>query len=248
MKHHAFVYLLKQELKWHRDRRKRNWWSLLYILLGVAIGLTFFTYAIHSGQFQLQYMWFFTFGFPFIMMGVAYSTIAKEWKNRMYSWWLSLPYSKETLMASKLFATWIQVLVLFVLAFGLLVIFSVYVVVLRSDISLSLLLEHLLGGLSWLLVLLAFYPFVASFSYLTFTSVHTKYRTVTPLLWIVLIVAINGLFWVIKPNGFAAGEQVTQLFRIDFTYVTAVAIVLSWVLAWGLFKIVARLLDKQLIV
>lgn len=249
MSREAFLFLIKQEFKWIRDRKRRNWWSLLYVLLGIACGLTFFTFSIRKGSFQFQYMWLFTYAFPFVMLGLSFGSISKEWKNRMYGWWLSLPYSREKLVQTKFIAAWLQTATVFLFSFGVMVIFSVYAVMISDTFTFELMLEHLGKGLPWLLTLFVFYPVVAGLSFLTFISGQTKYRPISPLLWLILIVSINGFFWTVRPFDVSNSEGViSSMFTVEFTSVTWFALIASWVLAWGLLRLAARWLERELII
>lgn len=247
MSNEAFMYLIKHEFKWWgHQRKKMNWWALLYSILGIAVGLIFFTFGIRSGHLQFRYLWFFTFAFPFIMMGMTYASIAKEWKNRMYGWWLSLPYSRERLIMSKFIAAWLQTLIVFLCSYGFMALSSLYAVLISDHFTLQQMVEHLVNGLPWMLSLLAFYPIVAAFSFLTFIGSHTKYSPITPLLWIILIISINGLYWLIQPFNLGESNEAEVLFSIKFSSATLIAIVATWLMAWGLLKLVARWLERDI--
>lgn len=248
MSSEAFTYLLKQEIKWNRDRSKKSWWPMLYALVGLIAGLILFTFAIRSGNFKLQYMWFFTYAFPFVTMGTAYGMIAKEWKNRMYSWWLSLPYSRERLVMTKFLAAWIQTIMILAGSFAFIVLFSLYAVLVGETYTMDLIIEQLLSGLPWLFAFITFYPLIGAFSFMTFISSHTKFSAITPLLWVILIVSINGFFWLVNPLNNVDVLTGDGMFRVDFSFYTWLAMLLSWVLAGGILKIVVRWLKKELII
>lgn len=247
MPREAFTYLIKHDTKWNLQGKKMKWWALLYILAGVSIGLAFFTIAIRSDAFQLQYMWFFTFAVPFVMMGTAYGMIAKEWKDRMHGWWLSLPYSRAHLVMAKFIAALLQSLQAFVLMLALIALFSIYAVLMGDNITFEQFVEQMKHGVFWLLVLLAFYPFVATFSFLTFVIMHTKYKPITPLLWVVMILGLNAINWMVQRQNVGDLND-SGLFIMELTSYAWIAIVVSWIVAWGIFRLVVRCLEKEVIV
>ncbi len=248
MPREAFLYLLRQEFKWNHDRKKWKWWTLLYILIGVALGLTSFTLSIRNGHFRLEYMWYFSFAFPFVLLGMSYSSISKEWKNRMYGWWLSLPYSRSWLILTKFLAAWLQTFMVFLVAFVLLVVFCVYAVFISDSFTFEMMLKNLGNGLPWLLAVLAYYPIVAALSFLTFISGNTKYRLLTPLLWMILIVSLNAVYWVLRlaiDNDSPA--SFSPMFTVKSSNLVLAAFIISWLLAWGLLKLSARWLEREMI-
>ncbi len=247
MTREALMYLIKHDTKLNISGKKMKWWALLYFLAVISIGLVFFTFAIRSDGFQLQYMWFFTFALPYAMMGTAYAVIAKEWKDRMYGWWLSLPYSRTHLVIAKFVATLLQSIIGFIVTLVLIMVFSLYAVIMGDTITFQQVAEQMKHGVLWLLVLLAFFPIVATLSFLTFLSMHTKYKPATPLLWVVIIFGINAINWIVQGSNFYDLNE-SGVFTVQFSTYAWIWVIVSWLIAWGMFRLVVRWLEKEITV
>lgn len=235
----AFLYLLKQELKWNHNPAKKNRWSFVYILLGIIVGLIFYTIALKNNDFDPQYLWYFTYAYPFVIFGISFAAIAKEWKNRMYGWWLSLPYSREKLLQTKLLANWLQVLQIFLFTIATLFLTTLYGSIVSDTINQKMVFQYTLNGFLWFGIMTLLYPIVATLSYLTFLSSYTRFKIFTPYLWILLILTVNSCFWIMVD----IGEQ--WLIRVSFS--TIVYIFGSWIIAWGIYKICVRWLEKEMV-
>lgn len=235
----AFMYLLKQETKWNRNATKKNRWSMIYVLLGVMIGVISYSIALKKNYFDPQYLWYFTFAYPFIIFGTSFAVIAKEWKNRMYGWWLSLPYSRDKLLLAKFIANWLQVLQILLFTLVTLFLTTIYGSFISDTINLNMVFQYSLDGILWFCILILFYPMIATLSYLTFLSSHTRFKVITPLLWVTLILIVNSCFWIALDKD--------EEWSIHFSNTIVVYIFVSWFIAWGIFKLCTRWLEKELV-
>lgn len=248
MKLSAFMHLVKHEARWNIGAKKGIRWGLIYGLAGLILGLTFFTYAVLNGYMQIQYMN--GYGLPFVIMPIAFTLINKEWKNRTYGWWLSLPYSRVWLLLCKWIGTLLQMLKVYLLFLLLIIVFTLYAMILTGDYSMATLYDQFETAFKYLLFLLVIFPVIASFGLLTGVIAQTKLKPLMPLMWLMMILSIN-LFIQLINSGFAFGsewfKQDTNSFVAFHLSIACIPVFLvNLLLSWIMIQFSAKLLSKHL--
>jgi ABC-2 type transport system permease protein len=246
----AFMHLVKHEARWNIGANKGIRWGLIYGIAGLILGLTFFTYAVLNGYMKLQYMMFYGYGLPFVIMPIAFTLINKEWKNRTYGWWLSLPYSRVWLLLCKWIGTLLQMLKVYLLFMLGIIVFTLYAMILTGDYSMATLYDQLKTAFKYLLFLLVIFPVIASYGLLTGVIAQTKLKPLMPLMWLVMVLSIN-LFIQLINSGFAFGsegfKQDTSSFAAsDLSMAFIPVFIVSLLLGWIIIQFSAKLLSKHL--
>lgn len=243
----VFMSLVKHELKWRGNikksrRRITKGWRLTYVAFFLLLVVIFTTYSTLNGHLHLDGTWYFTWGLPFMIFGVAIKRVRREWENETLGWWLTLPYSRSTLTASKFVASLLISLLYCLIIYSLVTLFGLYILLLSGNLMGHSFVLFILPGLKWFLLLIALSPFAASFG--TFMGVlsHTKARPALPLIWV--------LFWAMFPiigmRGYDFNHFGDQMAGMPYTWLIIIPILISWLFAYLLIRVAAYLLDKHL--
>jgi ABC-2 type transport system permease protein len=243
----VFISLIKHELKRRgnikKNRRKLSrGWRLTYAAFFLLLALVFTTYGALNGHIHLEGTWYFTWGLPFMIFGISINRVNREWQNETIGWWLSLPYSRGTLITTKFVASLLMSLMFCFAIYFLVTLFGLYMMLLNGNFIGNLTGIFLLPGLKWFLLLIALSPFAASFGTFMGTLSHTKARPAMVLLWI--------LFWAMFPIVGMSGQNFgffnERNIGFPFTELIFLPILFSWILAYILVRLSAYLLDRHL--
>jgi ABC-2 type transport system permease protein len=241
----TFWALVKHDFK-RRKRRNVNipkgWW-LAYAGGAAVVLLALTTYAGLHSHFNLGPVWFTTFGLPFMSFGMATSLTVTEWKNSTAGWWLTLPFSRLHLVASKFVAALLRSVLIFVLVYCIIALFGVYSMALSGRFDPQAAASYLLTGLEWTALLVAVCPFATAFGVLFAILSESRAKPAIPLMWILF----SGLWWLIfAHDGRYLHVQATGTPHLFVSPSLCIPIVSSWVLAYGLIRLAAYLLERQL--
>lgn len=243
----VFFPLVKHELKWRRNvkknrRRMPRPWRLTYaaFFLLLVVGLT--SFANLRGTVHFQGSWYFTWGLPFMIFGISINLINREWQNDTVGWWLSLPYKRSQLVFSKLAAGLIRGLILSLIIFVLVGLFTLYIMFLNGSLYNHFVGGFLLPGIKWFLLLVGISPFAASAGTFMGILAHTKARPALPLMWF--------LFWAMFPIAGMTGIT-SRIFHesniaFPFSSTVVIPILISWFVAFIMLRVSAYLLERHL--
>jgi ABC-2 type transport system permease protein len=241
----SFWALVKHDFKRRKRRNVRipkEWW-LAYAGGAVLVVLALTTYAGLRGHYNLVPVWFTTFGLLFTSFGMATSLTVSEWKNGTAGWWLTLPFSRLRLVASKFVAALLRSVLIFALVYCVIALFGLYTMALAGHFDSHTAASYLLTGLEWSVLLVAFCPFVTAFGVLFGVLRESRAKPATPLMWILF----SGLWWLIfAHHGRYLYVQATGTPHLSVSPSLFIPIVASWLLAYGLIRLAAYLLDRQL--
>lgn len=223
----------------------RNWrFAYALTVAIVVIGIT--TYGSRYDNIDFNYIWYFTIGLPFTVLGLSASRIAYEWKNGTEGWWLSLPISRFQLVASKFVATLVQAVLIFAVIYVAVAVLGVYTMLLQGNYQWSAAALFLNRGLCLSLLCFSVCPFSAAFGVLLGVIRQTRIRQILPLFWIV----IGGIWWFLSSHK-AHYLHVTSAglkhdVMVSPTPLFYLLIGVSWVVAYIFIHFTAYLLDRQL--
>ncbi|GAA5347066.1 ABC-2 type transport system permease protein [Planifilum fimeticola] len=240
-----FWALVKHDFK-RRKRRNmqipKGWW-LAYAGGALAVLLTLTTYAALHGHTYLGPVWFTTFGLPFLSFGMATSLTASEWKNGTAGWWLTLPFSRLRLVTSKFVAALLRSVLIFAVVYCILALFGLYTMALVGPFDPHSAASYLLTGLKWNALLFSVCPFVTAFGILFCVLGESRAKPAIPLMWILF----SGLWWLLFAHGGVyLHVQTAGMPNLSVSPFLFIPIVVSWLLAYGLIRLAAYLLNRHL--
>ncbi|MCY9515800.1 ABC transporter permease [Paenibacillus apiarius] len=189
----ALLYLVKDELKRRKSKKDHAKWRLFYLAAGIVLLLT--VTAFFANKVKPMGFMFITFGLPYMSFMLAYSLVKKEWKNGTLGWWLSLPYSRSTLILSKYAASLCVVFLIFTAAWLITLFFYVYATIWQGSFEVAGLLSFMSGSSVWYLFVLAVIPFMNAFGLFTSIAGQSRLKPLTPLLWMIYGLSGNAIFW-----------------------------------------------------
>lgn len=103
--------------------------------------------------------------------------------------------------------------------------------------------SYLLTDLEWNALLVAVCPFVTAFGVLFGVLRESRVKPAIPLMWILF----SGLWWLIfAHDGRYLHVQTTGTPHLSVSPSLFIPIVASWLLAYGLIRLAAYLLDRQM--
>lgn len=251
-----FVPLVRHEFKWSRylnnteGNNRSSRWIFFYVALAVIVGLGFFTYVVMQGNFQPQYMWYFTFWLPWMAFGFAIHMVGREWQNHTFGWWLALPYSRMKLIAAKFVAILLQACTVYCGLFAIIILLSLYAQLLSIENTVDM-SAFLLWGLLFFTLFLAIFPFMAATGILIGTLTRSRKKVVLPLLGILLWAIWGGFYWLLsigdgETNLYASLSEPGANVYVPLSPLLIGSIVLSWIAAWLMVVFAARLLERDL--
>ncbi|MDD9148356.1 MULTISPECIES: ABC-2 transporter permease [unclassified Sporolactobacillus] len=241
----VLVPLVRHEFR-RRHRRRRQWmskqWQLAYGLFFLAVILILTTYFSLFHTIQLNYIWFVFLGLPWAMFGLSISRIVREWKGETVGWWLTLPYSRQTLILAKFIAGLMRSLLIALAAYVLIFLFGGYATLISASLSLQDFGVFAESGLYFFLLDICFFPLAIAFGLLYGTLIRTKWRPAVPLFWIVLSIGW-GMGWSIgdPSEWIQASGQSLQIPSLPIP-----AVLIGWVLSGLLIMLAGWLLEKKL--
>lgn len=242
-----FVELVKHDMKFRNQGRAKlpKQWVWTYAAV-IAIGLIVVaTVEITEGRIQINdNVWYVLIAIPFAALGMSIGLTKLEWKNSTYGWWLSLPYSRLTLMTCKFVAVLVRIVLVFAGLYCIISLLAIYSLLLTHSFDANVVGHFLLRGIQWGLILLAICPLTASFGALFAVLGESKLRPVMPLTWFIW----GGLWWLwisrFEPH---IGHRIANgLITSNMIVPIACFIIASWIVAYLFIRLSAYVLDKHL--
>ncbi|MDB5085626.1 MAG: hypothetical protein JWN30_2512 [Bacilli bacterium] len=252
-----FWALVRHEWKlkgsWRRQNRSpvTKWWWIIYLSLVIIAALSTATYyAIHE-TLHLQNLWYTTLGFPYMLFFVGFGILKREWENDTHGWWLTLPYPRHWLIGAKWVAAWLRMLLVVTGLYVLGALYATVIALCLSHYTFADVSSFLLSGLNWFLLIVGFSPFLLAIGLLTAESQFTALRPISPILW-VLFMGGGGLMYS-NTGAWLRGSGMSQQFTdnqpiifLPFTWQVLAFMGASWLIAYGIIRTCAYVLDKKL--
>ncbi len=228
-----FWALIRHDIKLRRRRGVvlPRRWRMAYAIAAFVILMVSVTLEGPKAHFYLNAVWYFTFGYPFMTLGISAGRIKREWRNGTSGWWMSLSMPRWQLVLAKAISSFIRALMIYAGTYLAVSILGAYTLVLRGTFNAQTMGQFLLQGLEWNGLLVGAAPFMIAFGVLLAILSSSSARPLAPLMWVV----IGGLWWGIFPiagasNWFAVHGS-GQSAAITITPAVFPAIFGSWVLA-----------------
>lgn len=217
----------------------------LALLALVAVGVATY-FAIH-GQLKLHQLWGVAIGFPYMLVVMGVLMLRREWENGTFGWWLTLPYSRLSLVGAKFFAAWLRTVAVSCCVYVLISLFAGIIALLVKGYSSEDVWLTMLTGLPLLAIVIGFSPFILSLSLLLATIHYTTLRPLSPILWVVIIGGLSTFY-----NGFQtfipSYHVADRLFsdQPGLLIPNLWALLISWIVAYLFIHIAAYLLERKL--
>lgn len=251
-----FAPLVRHELKWSRHlnitegKNRFSRWTLFYVVLAVAIGIGFFTYAVMQGNFHPQFMWYFTFWLPWMAFGFAIHIVTREWQHNTFGWWLALPYSRMTLITAKFAAILLQASLVYCGLFSVIILLSLYAQLLPGHLPFDM-FAFLLWGFFFFLLFIATFPIMVAVGILIGILTKSRKKPVLPLLGIVLWAVWGGFYWLLSigegdKNLYTSLSEASPTVYIPVSPLLVGSIAASWIATWLILAFAAHVLEREL--
>ncbi|MBW7454495.1 ABC transporter permease subunit [Paenibacillus sepulcri] len=247
----TFWALMRHEFKVKGNGKRLNRsplsrkWAGIYGAVVLIIVLGTLTYFAMDHSLKLLSLWFVTIGFPYMLFFTGHGILKREWENETSGWWLTLPYSRLTLVGAKWSGAALRTLMAIAGFYAAASIYASCIVLILNSYTMSDLSAFLLVGLNWFVLIIGFGPFVLSIGFLTAAVVYTHWRPITPLLWVIFMGGGGLLFSKMGPvfdqlNGDAA------VVWFPFPWEVLAAMIVSLPAAYLVIRLCAYLLDRKL--
>ncbi|GEO24597.1 hypothetical protein AAC03nite_03820 [Alicyclobacillus acidoterrestris] len=246
---HIFWPLVRQDFKWqHKSDRVRmsRPWRIAYAIAitMVIVGLT--TYGSLVGHTLISAAWYIVLSLPWIAFGTSIASVKHEWKNGTVGWWLSLPISRLQLLTSKFVAALFRVVLIGCGLYCVIGVLGLYTMALQGPFHTDVAGQFLLTGVQWVMLAMAAAPFASAFGMLFVIARSSKVRPAVPLIWIIFV----AIWWV-------AFSQISRFIQTGYRRDThalylnlspnlVYLLLASWILAYLLIRVAARVLDRHL--
>ncbi|MED4911276.1 ABC transporter permease [Brevibacillus centrosporus] len=224
---------------------------LLYFALLALAGIGVATYFAINGQLELHQLWGVAIGFPYMLVAMGVLMLRREWENGTFGWWLTLPYSRLSLIGAKFFAAWLRTVAVSCVVYVVISLFAGILTLLVGGYSAEDVWVTMLAGLPLLGIVIGFSPIILSLSLLLATFHYTTLRVFSPILWIGIIGGLSTFY-----NGFQTflpSYHMAQRFfsaqpgpLIPHLGAVLIGMVISWVIAYLFIRIAAYLLERKL--
>ncbi|WP_019119657.1 ABC-2 transporter permease [Brevibacillus massiliensis] len=245
MAQHVFMHLVKHDAIRRRARSKEysRWW-LAYPVLVALVGIVYFTIYVSSGEFQPQYLLYWTVALPYGFFMIAFARTHRERQNGTFGWWLSLPYSRFLLVSAKYTASVLYGIFCVLIAFVLTTLLSGYASLLNPMFGGDFLKQFFKAEFLWYGYLLCFIPFMAAYGMLTSFVGMSYLKPLLPLMWIGFGLSGNGFIWLTtKWQAFKEGPDPLHFAPQAWSWWGIVA---SFVAAGLMLAASAKIMEKQL--
>lgn len=195
----VFLPLIRHESSIIRSRkngrRHSKGWRYFYaaVILLVVLAATPFI-SLNGDFFGFQTTWYFSYGLLFATCGISIRQVNREFQSGTAGWWLSLPYSRSTLVITKAAGSLVQAVRIIAVGFGLIFIWGLYVMLLNPGTFSHDFIAFVQAGVKWLMSIIAFTPFVVGFGTMMAIIGKTKARPALPLLWILIWGGTSALY------------------------------------------------------
>lgn len=229
---------------------------LMYAVLLFIVFLCFTVYATnqHWG-FQLRNVWYFTLGLPWMLFGYGMGAIKNEWENSTEGWWLTLPYSRNTLIGAKYIAALLKTLYILLVTYALAIVYGVLygvcISVLKGGFPLHEVIFFIVSGFWWYLLLMGLMPLMVSIGVLVAVIKYTNAKYISPLIYFFMFILGYGMY-----GGLGVMNQKHNLYSIfsgetspgssPFPVVFFYFLIAGWILAYLLTRFSAYLLKNKL--
>lgn len=243
--HHEFT------LKGNRRKMSRSHfssqWRVIYLASLVIIAIVAASYFAIHGQLQLNRLWMVAIAFPYILVVFGVAMLKREWDNETHGWWLSLPYSRLSLVGAKLVGAWLRVVVFSVCLYVLISLFAGIIAFLLPGYSAADVWSTMSTGLHLILIVIGFSPFILSISLLLASTHFTTLRTLSPVLWIVIVGGLSSFYNVnlFIPKAHPLGSE-EPLLLWSFPWTGMLVMGISWIISYLLIRLTAYLLERKL--
>lgn len=248
----TFLYLIKHDLMKHKYTGDRNKWWIVYAVLGVTIGMTFFAFNVIQGLFKPQYLLYYTYSFPFVIFMIGFLNTTREWSNGTASWWLTLPYPRWMLVAAKVASSIVRTILMLCIAYVLTLLSALFAAVLKAEYGTEFVMQFLQYGWGWFGLFLLIAPFMTAFGILTAITTYSKWKPLVPLLWIGLPLFGNVFNWLAgiyssSNEIYAENTDLVQVIKnIDLSGWLITILIGSVILAGGMLLLASRILRRDL--
>ncbi|SDW27252.1 hypothetical protein SAMN05444487_102118 [Marininema mesophilum] len=229
--------LIKNELRSKTRHRERSGstsmpkkWITIYGALALVIVAGIATYLGIQGETKFKEIWYFNWGMLFWATARAGKSVQKEWDNETAGWWLSLPYSRGTLLTAKFFVNLIRWVKTSAVIYIALFIFILYVMALEGKGS--EIFDVLVKGGQWYVLFISLSPFAIGVGILNWVIRKSMFRPMFPLLWILSLIVINILAWLFLTASLTGGEMLG-------------IIAVSWIVTLGVVRLATHILDQH---
>ncbi len=241
-----FFELVKHETKWRSKNYKNNRMKrsvvFAYLAVLLIIGLYFWTKAAIAGNIDPTLNWNIFFGVPFTILAISAGAMNREWKNNTVGWWLSLPYSRMTLVLAKFLSNLWRALLIVVAIDILAILAFLYAMIFDPHLTINSFGKFLLAGANLTIVLVVISPLIVSLGMLTAVLGRTGYRFFVPMVWVIF-----GVLW-----SFAISSYFQQVFgevKVHYFFLlkpSLIALVPCCLLVYVFLRLVAYVLEKRL--
>jgi len=240
---HTFWALVKHDVKLRKDKNRISGpWRIAYAVTGLIVLVALTTLEGHRVTFDLSYVWYFTFGLPFMVFGLSISRIVQEWRNATAGWWLSLPMSRLKLVTSKFVASLIHTIKILVRIYCVVAILGLYTMLLNGTLTPHAAIFYLETGIKWNILLFCVCPFVSAFGMLFGAIKMSVIKQAMPILWIVF----GGVWWLVfsRDGHFLHVSQTNSGALFTMAPSLVYPVLGSWILAYLLVRLAAYVLDR----
>ncbi|MGG0811482.1 ABC transporter permease subunit [Paenibacillus alvei] len=206
----AMFFLAKDELKRrsHKAKSNNNKWALVYWAIGIILLFVFIT--MNAKHFEPNSILIITIGFPYMTFVLGYGLVKREWKNGTIGWWLTLPYSRSTLILSKWFVSSFMSFTFYVMAWLAMQLFVIYALLVKGTLSLAMYGVFLEESMIWYGIIMLTIPVMSAFGILTSIVSRSSLKPLTPILWIVYGLTGNSIFLLTRlDRAQVSGDNVT---------------------------------------
>ncbi|MGZ9585539.1 ABC-2 transporter permease [Paenibacillus marinisediminis] len=192
----TLTYLIKHEFKFRkRNCRNRKWIGFYGVAIAALIAIAYgFLHA--TIVFQPTTLLFFVFVFPYAGFMRAMMTVSKEWKDGTYGWWLTLPYSRGTLLRAKYIASGMWMVILGLSTLAVTVVVGICIMWIQGHLEADALSEFLSSVAIAYLFIYSTLPLMLGFGIFASIVRHSNWKPAMPLIWVCYGFSGNLLSWV----------------------------------------------------
>ncbi|OPA76137.1 hypothetical protein BVG16_18145 [Paenibacillus selenitireducens] len=250
MNRNALTYLIKHEFKFRRRNcRNRKWYGIYG--LAVAALIAFAYNFLHATIiFQPTTLLFAVFIFPYAGFMRAMMTVSKEWKDGTYGWWLTLPYSRGTLLRAKYIASAMWMVIYGLIALAITAVVGILTMWIQAPLEADAIFEFLkLIGLAYLFMY-SIMPFIMGFGIFGSIVRYSKWKPAMPLIWVSYGLSANLLSFVPALMSGEDNFDYTNMYQITGNSMTwlwlAVMLICSLIVGNLMVWIASNIMKKQL--
>ncbi|WP_027092344.1 ABC transporter permease [Cohnella thermotolerans] len=242
----VFPYLFKHDFCIHTRRMLYRRWGLVYAAAIMVLLMAAFAIWGGEDQFKPDYLLYACFAFPFVVFGVSFGMLKREWSNGTSDWWLTLPYSRTKLLLSKLAASAAQSFLLLFIYFAALMLLELYNLAINGG-DMGAFGTFVSLEAQYLFVVFVTSPFMLSLGLLAGVVGRSKWRPLLPLVWILFGLLGNVFNWLNVSNGDDGKIKSVMLFDGSASFWVWAIIPVAWLLAALLFAGAVNVCKKQLV-